>query len=346
MLPFPLRNPSANIKDAKRLAEEATAPVFGFGYGKATTQPNINAKEILEKVASSLKAAFLAHRRGTGRKGGQPAKSHRLIFDISSDDEQASAVNADEKDILNLGRVDKCLISMEELEMDIKNMIHKQMREQDGVQDSHDGAHQGYQNPFYTEQPADVICTELADPVREHYVQILKNILNLCEDPSIIGVLVEGLTRRKGKPPVMSTFEKEKERKMISSLDQSAKNILVKAIEKMMQVEDQQLSPRQMEDLETKLGIVRGSIEVQLKNAASPPLELEGDKPKSYIDQAGKHIEKLLAAARKKKKERNRAAGMLENEVDPVRKSTTTSEIVVQTDALASGSASLHELFS
>jgi len=58
---------------------------------------------------------------------------------MSSDDEQASAVNQDEKDILNLSRVDKCLISFEELEMDIKNMIHKQIQEEDGQQDSQEG---------------------------------------------------------------------------------------------------------------------------------------------------------------------------------------------------------------
>ena len=103
-----------------------------------TTQPT-KAKEILEQVANSLKAAFSAHRTGTGRRANQLGKSHRLIFDMSSDDEQASAVHQDAKDILNLSRVDKCLISMEELEMDIKNMIHKQMQEEDGQQDSQEG---------------------------------------------------------------------------------------------------------------------------------------------------------------------------------------------------------------
>jgi len=58
---------------------------------------------------------------------------------MSSDDEQASAVNQDEKDILNLSRVDKCLIIFEELEMDINNMIHKQIQEEDGQQDSQEG---------------------------------------------------------------------------------------------------------------------------------------------------------------------------------------------------------------
>lgn len=60
-----------------------------------------------------------------------------------------------------------------------------------------------------------------------------------------------------------------------------------------------------MADLNNKLGVVKGAIQGQLQDAASPPEQLEGDKPKSYIDQAGKHIEKLLATARKKKKERN-----------------------------------------
>ena len=111
---------------------------FGFGYGKANTQPTIKAKEILEKVANSIKAVFLAHRRVAGKKKCHHCgKSHRLIFDISSDDEEASAVNHEEKDILNLSRVDKCLISMEELEMDIKNMIHKQMQEKDRSSDPH-----------------------------------------------------------------------------------------------------------------------------------------------------------------------------------------------------------------
>lgn len=191
-----------------------------------------------------------------------------------------------------------------------------------------------------------MICSELADPVRDHYVQILKNILNLCQDPSIIEVLVEGLTRRKGKPPVMSTFEKEKEQTAISSLDQSAKNILVKAIAKMMHVEDQKLSQRQMADLNNKLGVVKGAIEVRLQNAASPPEQLEGDKPKSYIDQAGKHVEKLLATARKKKKERSRATGQPENDVNPAQKSSAPSDAAAQVDTLASGSSSLHDLFS
>lgn len=191
-----------------------------------------------------------------------------------------------------------------------------------------------------------MICSELADPVRDHYVQILKNILNLCQDPSIIEVLVEGLTRRKGKPPVMSTFEKEKEQTKISSLDQSAKNILVKAIEKMMQVEDQKLSQRQMADLNNKLGVVKGAIEVQLLNVASPTKELEGDKPKSYIDQAGKHIEKLLATARKKKKERNRATGLPVHDVNLAKKSSTPPDAAAQVDTLAAGSSSLHDLFS
>ena len=60
MLPFPLRNPQANVKDAKKLAQEANGPVFGFGYGKATTQPGIKPKEILEKVGASIRAALLA----------------------------------------------------------------------------------------------------------------------------------------------------------------------------------------------------------------------------------------------------------------------------------------------
>ena len=55
--------------------------------------------------------------------------SHAAIFEIALDNEQVSAVNTNKKDILNLSGVDKCLISMEELEIDIKNLIHIRMKE-------------------------------------------------------------------------------------------------------------------------------------------------------------------------------------------------------------------------
>ena len=243
MLPFPLRNPLSNVKDAKKLAQDASGPVFGFGYGKATTQPGIKPKEILEKVGASIRAAVLARSQAGKEKQYASCKSHRLILDMTSDGEQASVIHPEGKDILNLSRVDKCLISMEELEMDIKNMIHNQLQEHDPAEEQEEGSKHGCQNPFFTEAESDERYGELADPVRDQYIQLLKNIMNLCQDPSIISVLIEGLTSRKGKPLVVSSFEKEKvKQKKVGSQDQSAKNILVRAIEKMMKVENQTLS--------------------------------------------------------------------------------------------------------
>ena len=162
---------------------------------------------------------------------------------MTSDGEQASAVRPEGKDILNLSRVDKCLISMEELEMDIKNMIHNQLGENEPAENQEEESTHGHQDAFFTETECDERYGELADPVRDQYVQLLKNILNLCQDPSIISVLIEGLTSRKGKPLAVSSFEKEKvKQKKVGSQDQSAKNILVRAIEKMMKVENQTLS--------------------------------------------------------------------------------------------------------
>ena len=274
ILPFPLRNPLTNVKDAKKPGSDTGGPVFGFGYGKATTQPVIKPKEILAKVGASLQAALLAHRGAGGKKQSQAGKSHRLILDMTSDGEQASAIRGEGKDILNLSRVDKCLISMEELEMDIKNMIHHQLREPDLQEDINDESKEGNQNPFFTEAKSDERYGELADPVRDQYVQLLKNIMNLCQDPSIISVLIEGLTSRKGKPLVVSSFEKEKvKQKKVSSQDQSAKNILVRAIEKMMKVENQTLSEAQIEDLHRKVKILKNSIAVKLMEAANPTEE-------------------------------------------------------------------------
>lgn len=80
--------------------------------------------------------------------------------------------------------------------------------------------------------------------------------------------------------------------------------------------------------------------------AANPAEEMQGVKPKSYIDQAGHHIEKLLLTARKKKEERRRATKMLERDEDASKEPTRTTTVEGPTSALISDSSNLHDYFS
>ena len=75
-----------------------------------------------------------------------------------------------------------------------------------------------------------------------------------------------------------------------------------------MRIEDAYLSDEQIDDLPAYVAMVRRAVEHKLKDAQdSAEWHNLVFKPKSYIDQAGAHIEKLLNAAEKKKQERERA---------------------------------------
>ena len=52
-------------------------------------------------------------------------------------------------------------------------------------------------------------------------------------------VLIEGLTKRKGKVPIVSSFKREQMKKQkIGGVDSSAKTILTTAVGKLMMIED------------------------------------------------------------------------------------------------------------
>jgi hypothetical protein len=93
---------------------------------------------------------------------------------------------------------------MEELEMDIKNLINIRMKEAAAKkakayeqnddcpkQHTHITHHYASLEPEFRNL---LRGEELADPVLEHYVEILSNICTLCTDPFVVDVLVEGLT--------------------------------------------------------------------------------------------------------------------------------------------------------
>jgi len=72
---------------------------------------------------------------------------------------------------------------------------------------------------------------QLADPVHDQYLQLLKSIRNLCSDESIYGILLEQLRERSNKSPVTSTFEKERQlHRRMNLIKSQARDILVRAI--------------------------------------------------------------------------------------------------------------------
>ena len=93
---------------------------------------------------------------------------------------------------------------MEELEMDIKNLIHIRTKEAAakkakayGQGDDCPKQHMHITHHYASLEPEFrnlLRGDDLVDPVLEHYVEILNNICTLCTDPFVADVLVEGLT--------------------------------------------------------------------------------------------------------------------------------------------------------
>jgi hypothetical protein len=65
-------------------------------------------------------------------------------------------------------------------------------------------------NPFFRQEVDMSATNDLVDPVHEQYLQVLRNIVTLSEDEGLYNLLMEFKNRPIGKPPITSTFEKER----------------------------------------------------------------------------------------------------------------------------------------
>lgn len=80
---------------------------------------------------------------------------------------------------------------------------------------------------------------ELENPVNDQYVQLLTNIANLCGNRDLLGILLEAHRAKKGRPPVVSTFQREREQRTKDEESKrgkkqgqqsAAKSILIRAV--------------------------------------------------------------------------------------------------------------------
>ena len=107
----------------------------------------------------------------------------------------------------------------------------------------------------------------------------------------------------------MSSFQQAKvQQQNIRYVHSSAKAILTAVIGKILKIKDSIMSQDQLSELPSCIAMVRMAVHKKLIEAQGTDQHDRADKPKSYIDLAGLHIEKLSSIALKKKKMRAQAS--------------------------------------
>jgi hypothetical protein len=108
VIAFPIRNPHANIKDAQKLTAAELVPEPGFG------QVRPEGPSTIKNSSTSEFGSSIRRKRNSADSSGVGAEKERSSSNVEA---------ADQTDILNLSRVDTCLIRMEELEMEVKGIL-------------------------------------------------------------------------------------------------------------------------------------------------------------------------------------------------------------------------------
>jgi len=103
---------------------------------------------------------------------------------------------------------------MEELEMDVKGVLMS-------LDNSKNRANQ---QDYAVPGDSSSRCKpkfELENPIKDQYIQLMKNMCNLASDPDMPDIILEAYKSKQKGPEIISTFQKER---ALKSKNESAKD--------------------------------------------------------------------------------------------------------------------------